>query len=87
MAKYVKIGTLRNHLSGYLRKVRAGAEIIIADRETPIGKIIPFEKKGGSDFRLIDPPKGYAGLSTLTFPPCDPPLNVVDLLLEERRKR
>lgn len=87
MAKYVKTGEFKNHLSSYLRKVRAGAEIIIADRETPIGRLIPFERKTGALLKPIPPRCGYGGLRKLSFPPCEPPVNAVDILLEERRKR
>jgi prevent-host-death family protein len=40
--KSVQIGELRNKLSGYLRDVRKGEEIIIRDRGFPVAKIIPY---------------------------------------------
>ena len=40
----VNIGVLKNELSQYLHKVRAGEENIITDRNEPIGKIIPLER-------------------------------------------
>lgn len=36
------IADLRNRLTQYLREVRAGAEIIVRDRQRPIAKIVPF---------------------------------------------
>ena len=39
----VNIADLKNQLSTYLNKVRAGEEIIIKDRNTPIAKIVPLE--------------------------------------------
>jgi prevent-host-death family protein len=36
------IADLRNHLTQYLKEVRAGEEIIIRDRQTPIAKIVPL---------------------------------------------
>jgi prevent-host-death family protein len=36
------IADLRNHLTKYLKEVRAGEEIIIRDRKRPIAKIVPF---------------------------------------------
>ena len=38
----VQIAELKNNLSAYLRKVRAGEEVIICDRKAPIAKIVPF---------------------------------------------
>jgi prevent-host-death family protein len=40
--KSVKIAELKNKLSGYLREVRQGEEILIQDRDTPIARIIPY---------------------------------------------
>ena len=40
--KSVQIGELKNKLSGYLREVRKGEEIIIRDRDLPVAKIIPY---------------------------------------------
>ena len=36
------IADLRNHLTQYLREVRAGEEIVVRDRQRPIAKIVPF---------------------------------------------
>jgi prevent-host-death family protein len=40
--KTVNIAELKNNLSAYLQKVRAGEEIIIRDRNLPVAKIIPL---------------------------------------------
>lgn len=40
--KSVKIGDLKNKLSGYLREVRQGEEIVVHDRDLPVAKIIPY---------------------------------------------
>lgn len=40
----VKIAHLKTHLSSYLKKVRAGEEVVVTDRDTPIARVIPFEK-------------------------------------------
>jgi prevent-host-death family protein len=36
------IADLRNRLTQYLQEVRAGAEIVVRDRQRPIAKIVPF---------------------------------------------
>lgn len=38
----VNIADLKNQLSTYLNKVRAGEEIVIKDRNLPIAKIVPL---------------------------------------------
>jgi len=40
------IADLRNRLTQYLQEVRAGAEIIVRDRQRPIAKIVPFTVDG-----------------------------------------
>lgn len=83
----VKVGELRNQLSRYLKKVRHGAEITITDRETPIGKIIPYSKEDKEPFEIIDPPNGYGGFARLNFPDLDIKIDPVEILLQDRRKR
>ena len=36
------IADLRNHLTKYLKEVRAGEEIVVRDRQRPIARIVPF---------------------------------------------
>jgi len=36
------IADLRNHLTRYLKEVRAGEEIIVRDRQLPFAKIVPL---------------------------------------------
>jgi len=88
MVLSVKIGDFRNQLSAYLRKVRQGAELVISDRETPIGRLVPFDSSAKEpSLELLEPPQGYKGLAALKFPPLSPPVNAVEELIKERRKR
>lgn len=48
------IADLRNHLTRYLKEVRAGGEIIIRDRQLPIAKIVPLEQnRDAEDAALV----------------------------------
>ena len=38
----VQIADLKNNLSAHLRRVRAGGEVLVCDRLTPIAKIVPL---------------------------------------------
>jgi len=40
------IADLCNHLSRYLKEVRAGEEIVVHDRQLPFAKIIPLVTTG-----------------------------------------
>ena len=43
--KAIHIADLKAHLSAYLRLVRGGHTLIIADRQTPIAKLIPIREE------------------------------------------
>lgn len=81
----VKVGELRNNFSRYLQRVRQGGEIVITDRQTPIGRVIPYKKK--EEFDLIEPVKGYKGLAHLLFSPIECKQDPVDFLIMDRHRR
>lgn len=45
----VTIGKLRNQLSAYLRRVRAGETVIVCDRDTPVARLEPVKRKERSE--------------------------------------
>lgn len=83
----VKVGELRNHLSKYLKKVRQGAEIVITDRDTPIGRLLPFRQEDQETLELIPPVKNFSEIAKLDFPDIPCAVDPVELLLEDRRRR
>jgi prevent-host-death family protein len=50
--KSVNVAALKNHLSAYLNEVRAGQEILVRDRQTPIARILPVAQGAGEDEEL-----------------------------------
>src|SRR5438270_8120982 len=46
------VSKLKNHLSAYLRKVRAGQSVVIYDRDTPIARLERIESSGSGSDRL-----------------------------------
>jgi prevent-host-death family protein len=42
VSRSVSIADLKNNLSAHLARVRAGEELLIRDRRTPIAKIVPL---------------------------------------------
>jgi prevent-host-death family protein len=84
----VKIAEFRNQLSKYLKKVRRGDEVVITDRDTPIGRLVPYEKTIVEEpFDLIPPEKGWGNLAKMKFTPLSKNYGVVDDLLAQRKKR
>jgi prevent-host-death family protein len=42
--KRVKIADLKNNLSRHLAHVRAGGDLIVLDRNTPVARVVPFDR-------------------------------------------
>lgn len=45
----VNIAELKNRLSHYLNKVRAGEEVLVRDRQRPVAKIVPVSFVGNEE--------------------------------------
>jgi antitoxin (DNA-binding transcriptional repressor) of toxin-antitoxin stability system len=88
------ISQLKNHLSGYLKKVKAGQPLLVMDRNQPIARIERLEVGGEADDRIARLER--AGLIRRGVRPIDDSSveekgprskrSVVDALLEERRE-
>lgn len=50
--KTVNIAELKNRLSVYLNEVRAGHEVLVRDRNTPIARIVPIAHGADQDDEL-----------------------------------
>jgi prevent-host-death family protein len=50
--KAVNIAELKNRLSQYLNEVKAGNEIVVRDRDTPVARIVPISAEAGEDNEL-----------------------------------
>lgn len=42
--KRTKVADLKAHLSSYLADVRAGASVLVCDRNTPVARLVPYEQ-------------------------------------------
>jgi prevent-host-death family protein len=67
------VSRLKNNLSAYLRKVRAGHSVVICDRDVPIARLERIESVGAGADRLA-----LLNAQGLTRPPTRPlsPANV-----------
>jgi prevent-host-death family protein len=52
LVQQATISQLKNRLSAYLKKVRAGETILILDRDQPIAKIEPIRSEDDPDGRI-----------------------------------
>lgn len=88
------ISQLKNRLSAYLKKVRAGDTVLILDRDEPIARIervTPSERPEGRLTRLersglLRRSSATLSLEELRAPVPRPERSVVEALVEERRE-
>ncbi len=81
----VKISELKDHLSEHLRAVEKGAEVIVTDRGRPIARIVPLANQTRR-IRLIPAKKPFSEVRDVKHEPVTG-FDIVDLLVEDRRKR
>ena len=62
--KSVNVAQLKDGLSAYLKLVRAGEEILIRDRKTPIARLLPL----ADDTAIDDEMKALAASGKLRLP-------------------
>jgi len=88
----VTISDLRNRLSEYLRKVRAGETVLVLDRDRPIARIERIDGRQAFDERLIRleaaglvrRPSRPLPMAALEAKPPNSRRSVLDALIEER---
>ena len=88
------ISQLKNHLSAYLKKVRAGDSILILDRDRPIARIervAPEDRPADRLARLersglLQRSTRTLSLEALRAPVPRPERSVVEALTDERRE-
>lgn len=85
----VGIRELKAHLSAYLRRVQAGNTVVITDRGTPVGHIVPARPTLSGKMKDLVA-AGVIAWSGERLGPVSPPARlrgsttVADLLLEDR---
>ena len=46
MTTTVSIRVLKDHLSSYVRRIRAGEEVVLTSRHRPVARMLPIEEPG-----------------------------------------
>lgn len=80
----MRITELRKNLSKALRAVKGGETVEVRDRDRPIARIVPILN---SKPHIRQPTRPFAGVRDKRYPPSAITYDVVDALLEDRRKR
>lgn len=84
--KAIHIADLKAHLSAYLRLVRGGHTLIIADRQTPIAKVVPIHESPKIDLGVIEARKPAASILQVKSVTPAKDFDPLDALLEERSR-
>jgi antitoxin (DNA-binding transcriptional repressor) of toxin-antitoxin stability system len=83
--KRVRVAEFKAKLSEHLRSVRRGNDLAIYDRDQPIALVVPW--KSSEPLRIREPAGRYKSLKFVPLPPpLELPMDVVDLLLEDRAR-
>ncbi|MGH8197989.1 MAG: type II toxin-antitoxin system Phd/YefM family antitoxin [Steroidobacteraceae bacterium] len=92
----VSVSRLKDQLSAYLKKVRAGETVLVTDRNQPVAQLTPIPQPSGENERvarlvaqgIIRLPKGQPldMKEFLTRRPVIGNAGVLEALLEERRE-
>lgn len=81
----VRIAALRSRLSEYLRMVRRGRSLTVLSRDTPIARIVPYERDSAG-LTVRSPLPGARKLRSVPLPAALRVRgDIVDLLMEERQ--
>lgn len=89
------ISELKASLSEYLKRVKAGEEVIVTERGKAVARLVPYTRSGPTPAELeamiraglIRPPRKKLGPEFWDLPrPADPEGYVLKALLEEREE-
>ena len=83
----VKIATLKDHLSEYLRSVEGGAEVVITDRDRPIARLTPVADPARGLLPLVPPSTPFHLVRDRERAPAGWPVTSTTLLRDERAER
>ncbi|MBY0274299.1 type II toxin-antitoxin system prevent-host-death family antitoxin [Candidatus Binatia bacterium] len=63
--KRAQVSELKARLSEYLAGVRAGGDVVVYDRVTPIARIVPYDAPADDDLEVVEPSAPPSSLKEL----------------------
>lgn len=86
--KAINVAEFKAHLGRYLRAVRQGRTVIVADRGTPVATVAPFAEPRPWRLAVRKAAKPAAELGKRRFAPLrGRPVDSLEYLLVERREK
>jgi prevent-host-death family protein len=85
--KRAQVSELKARLSEFLASVRAGGDVVVYDRVTPIARIVPYDAPAENDLEIVEPTAPLRSLADLEPVRLKRKLDVDRLLRETRGDR
>lgn len=85
--KRAQVSELKARLSEYLAGVRAGGDVVVYDRVTPIARIVPYDAPAESDLEIVEPTAPLRSLDRIAPVKLKRRIDVDRLLRESRGDR
>lgn len=85
--KRAQVSELKARLSEYLAGVRAGGDVVVYDRVTPIARIVPYDAAEEDDLEIAEPSAPLRSLNEIEPVRLRKRLDVARLLRESRGDR
>jgi prevent-host-death family protein len=85
--KRAQVSELKARLSEYLAGVRAGGDVIVYDRVTPIARIVPYDAPAEDDLDVLEPSAPLSSLKQLAPVRLRRRIDVDRILRESRGER
>jgi prevent-host-death family protein len=85
--KRAQVSELKARLSEFLAGVRAGGDVVVYDRVTPIARIVPYDAPTEDDLEIIEPSAPPSSLHDLTPVRMRRRIDVDRILRESRGER
>jgi len=82
----VQVAELRNNLSRLLKAVEAGEEIEVLNRDRPVARLVPPRSQPRAT--IVPAKRPFSEVRDIRYEPIGPPgFDIVEMLLDDRRKR
>jgi prevent-host-death family protein len=57
------VATFKSHLGEYLRIVKTGGEVVVMDRQTPVARLIPYQKDEPFKLEILRSEEPFHGIA------------------------
>ena len=81
--KTASVADLKAHLSGYLRRVGKGEEVVVTSHDHPVAKLVPFHE-GGEELSIKYATRPASDIKKIEGVAVSLPIDIVEFLRQDR---